>query len=147
MENTKKNPYEYQHDEYTAEFIRSRKDLPVNGIMVGGTNTEGRHGAGAALTMLQQFGARYGQGEGHMCNSYGIVTKELRMGYPRITLQQVQAGIEDFLAYASTHQDLIFYVTKIGTNLASFTMKEIGDLFRQLMPVMPINVILPIEFT
>ena len=137
----------YQHDVYTPELITCREDLPANGIFVGGVNPQGRHGKGAALVMKQHFGAIYGQAEGLMGDSYGIITKELRGDHPPITIRQVGEGIVRMLACAASTPDRVFYVTKLGTQLAYFTVKQVGDIFRFLMPLMPINVILPKEFT
>lgn len=50
----------------------------ANTIFVFGSNPEGRHGAGAAKTAREKFGAQYGQGEGLQGNSYAIPTKDLR---------------------------------------------------------------------
>ena len=46
--------------EYTPENITS---LKPNEIFVFGSNTEGRHGLGAALTAKQKFGAKQFQAE------------------------------------------------------------------------------------
>ena len=48
-------------------------------IFVFGSNTEGRHGAGAALYARQHHGAIYGQARGLQGNSYAIVTKDLSL--------------------------------------------------------------------
>ena len=139
--------YGYQHDYYTPDMIRCRGDLPANAIFVGGVNPQGRHGKGAALTMKEHFGAIYGQAEGLMGESYGVITKELRSDHPPITIRQVGEGIVRMLACATSLPHKTFYVTKLGTQLAYFSVKQIGDIFRFLMPLLPINVILPKEFT
>lgn len=137
------SPYGYQHDYYTPELVT---ELPDDCIFVFGSNPEGRHGKGAALVARQRFGAKYGQAEGLQGRSYGIITKELRRHYPPVTLAQVRAGIEGMMVFAANNDFLGFYVTKIGCNLAYFSEKQIGDIFRELMPLMPPNVILPKEF-
>lgn len=48
-----------------------------NVIFVFGSNTEGRHGAGAAKVAKDDFGAIYGQAEGLQGNAYAIITKDL----------------------------------------------------------------------
>lgn len=50
-----------------------------NTIFVFGSNPEGRHGAGAAKVAREQFGAKYGVGEGITGNSYALPTKDLRV--------------------------------------------------------------------
>lgn len=111
-------------------------------IFVFGSNPQGRHGKGAALYAVKHYGAIYGQAEGRMGNSYGIITKELRRGFPRITLGQVREGVERFLVYAREHPELSFMVTPIGCGLAYFKPVQIGPLFKDA----PKNVILPAEF-
>ena len=51
--------------------------LKPNQIFVFGSNTQGRHGKGAALCAKERFGAIYGQAYGLQGQSYAIVTKEL----------------------------------------------------------------------
>ena len=51
----------------------------ANTIFVFGSNPEGRHGAGAAKTAIEKFGAIYGQGEGLQGSSYALPTKDLRV--------------------------------------------------------------------
>lgn len=48
-----------------------------NTVFVFGSNTEGRHGAGAAKTAKEQFGAQYGVAEGLTGNAYALPTKDL----------------------------------------------------------------------
>jgi exodeoxyribonuclease-5 len=49
----------------------------ANTIFVFGSNPEGRHGAGAAKTAVEKFGAKYRQGEGLQGNAYALPTKDL----------------------------------------------------------------------
>ena len=56
-------------------YITPSKDT----IFVFGSNPEGRHGAGAAKVAREQFGAKYGVGEGITGNSYALPTKDLRV--------------------------------------------------------------------
>jgi hypothetical protein len=137
----------YQHSFYTPDLVRSRHDLPPNAIFVFGANPEGRHWKGAALTANKHFDAVVGQGEGLQGRSFAIVTKELRYDHPAITLAQVEQGIRAMLVCAWQNPGLLFYVTKIGTQLAYFTETQIGDIFRVHMPLIPSNVILPQSFT
>ena len=59
---------------YTG-MITSLKD---NQVFVFGSNPEGRHGAGAAKTAKDKFGAKYGQGEGIQGQSYALPTKRIK---------------------------------------------------------------------
>lgn len=51
--------------------------LEPNQIFVFGSNTQGRHGKGAAKWALDNAGAVYGQAKGLQGRSYGIITKDL----------------------------------------------------------------------
>jgi hypothetical protein len=108
-------------------------------VFVFGSNPQGRHGKGAALTARLQYGAIYGQAEGRQGNAYGIITKELRPGYPAITVEQVKVGVDRFLDYARLNPGLTFKVTAIGCGLAGFKPSQIAPLFKGC----PDNVHLP----
>lgn len=111
-------------------------------IFVFGSNREGRHGKGAALEARTHWGARYGQAEGLQGNSYAIITKELRPNKPKVTLQEIQVGVERFKLFAKANPDKAFKVSPIGCGLAGFTPKQIAPLFEGS----PKNVHLPKEF-
>ena len=59
-------------------------------ILVFGSNTQGRHGKGMALTAMRKFGAVYEQAKGLQGLSYGIVTKELRPHNRAINLDDIE---------------------------------------------------------
>lgn len=48
-----------------------------NTIFVFGSNPNGIHRSGSAKVALEQFGARYGQGEGIQGNAYALPTKDI----------------------------------------------------------------------
>jgi len=52
--------------------------LNANQIFVFGSNPKGSHGAGAAKTAIDNFGAIKDQGRGLMGQSYGLITKNLK---------------------------------------------------------------------
>lgn len=110
-----------------------------NNVVVFGSNREGRHGAGAALHALKYCGAVYGQAEGRQGDSYAIITKELRLDEPQVTLAEVRNGVNRFLDYALENPDITFIVTPIGTGLAGFSHREIAPLFEGA----PLNCALP----
>jgi alkylated DNA repair dioxygenase AlkB len=118
-------------------------ELKPNEIFVFGSNTEGRHGKGAAKQAMK-FGAIYGCPDMLQGNTWAIVTKDLtsQVKYP---LQQIYEQIK-ILMYAAKEQypELIFLVTKIGCGLGGFTVNEIANLFIGLD--IPDNVTLPKEF-
>ena len=100
-----------------------------NRVFVFGSNRQGRHGKGAALAAVRHHGACYGQAEGLQGQSYAIVTKELRVDQPTVTLEEVAAGVARFLRFAAEHPELTFNVTAIGCGLAGFTPEQIKPLF------------------
>jgi len=131
--------------EYAPENITS---LKPNEVFVFGSNTEGRHGAGAAKTAVDKFGAKYGQAEGLQGQSYAIVTKDLAKGERSISLRDLSDNINDFLVDAIDNPNLKFYVTKIGTGLAGYKVSEIRNIFNDFLELdmIPDNVILPREY-
>ena len=148
-------PTEAATREYTPENITS---LKPNEVFVFGSNTEGRHGAGAAKTAVDKFGAKYGQAEGLQGQSYAIVTKNLtsgiemfgrkitKTGERSIERFEIREQLEDLMSFAENNPDKKFYVTKLGTALAGFSTSEIKELFEKIKDIIPDNVILPKEF-
>ena len=120
------------------------KELNENEVFVFGSNKQGRHGKGAALTARNRFGAIYGQSQGLQGQSYAIITKELRKDYQPVSLQEVKEGVDTFIQFAKDNQHLTFYVVELGCNLAYFTVEEIAPLFRPAMKLK--NVYLPERF-
>lgn len=120
------------------------KRLEENQVFVFGSNTQGRHGKGAALVARNKFGAIYGQSKGLQGQSYAIVTKELRSNYVPVTLDEVKQGVDTFIQFAKENTHLTFYVVELGCNLAYFTVEEIAPLFKPAIRLK--NVYLPQRF-
>jgi hypothetical protein len=133
--------------EFTPEKL-TKANMPMNGIFVFGSNTEGRHGKGAALTAKEDFGAIQGQAEGLQGKSYAIVTKDLAKGNRSISLDKIAEGINKLADFAEDNPDTKFYVTKLGSSLAGYTVDEIKEQFRKVNEkgAIPNNVILPKEY-
>lgn len=131
--------------QYTPENITS---LKPNEVFVFGSNTEGRHGKGAALTAKQKFGAIYGQASGLQGQSYAIITKDLSKGEKSIPLKTIRDQIDNFIDFAKTNPNMVFYVTKLGSSLAGYSVEEIKQQFGavDLLNSIPNNVILPKEY-
>jgi len=129
--------------EYTPENITS---LQPNEVFVFGSNAKGIHGKGAALSAKTKFGAIQGQAEGLQGQSYAIITKKDFRVKQSSTLSEIGKGIQDMLLFAKNNPNLKFYVTKIGTENAGYTIPEIKGLFEKLNKFIPNNVILPREF-
>ena len=120
------------------------KELNENEIFVFGSNRQGRHGKGAALTARNKFGAIYGQSGGLQGQSYAIITKELRKEYQPVSLQEVKEGVDTFIQFAKDNENLTFYVVELGCNLAYFTVEQIAPLFKSAIRLK--NIYLPERF-
>lgn len=106
--------------------------LEHNQIFVFGSNPEGRHGKGAALIAKKQFGAKYGQAEGLMGNSYGIITKDLRKSkHPSVPTKDIKKGIKKLYDFARINSDKEFFVAYSGKGklLSGFTPQQMVDMF------------------
>lgn len=109
-------------------------------IFVFGSNTAGRHGAGAARTAVLDHGAVYGQGVGLQGNSYGLPTKNRSI--QTLSLASIELYVRDFIEFASDNPELTFNVTRIGCGLAGYTDRQIAPMFVHA----PSNVNLPSEW-
>jgi hypothetical protein len=118
--------------------------LEPHQVFVFGSNTEGIHGAGAAAFAHKNFGAIMGVPCGHQGQSYAIPTKDLRKGMRSIPIDTMQGDVWLFLDYAQRHPELEFLVTRLGTELAGYTLNEMASLFDG--EDLPDNVRLPQEF-
>jgi len=125
----------------TPKIVKKLKD---NEIFVFGSNRQGRHSLGSALTARLKFGAIYGQAEGLQGNSYAIITKELRKNFKSVSLKEVKKGIDNFIIFAKENKHLTFYVVELGCHLAYFSVEEIAPLFREAINLE--NVYLPERF-
>lgn len=121
--------------------------LPDNGIFVFGSNTQGRHGKGAALVARQKFGAIYGQAEGRQGNSYAIVTKDLtKYKHPSVTTGNIEAAIRVLYHYAINNPTLDFYIAYSGTgvNLNGYSNEEMAYMFSHVK--IPDNIVFEENF-
>ena len=119
---------------YTPEMIT---ELLPGEIFVFGSNLEGSHGGGAALTAYRKFGAVWGQGTGLQGQSYGIPT--MHGG-----VEDIKPYADEFISFAARHPEMEFLVTKVGCGIAGFRSEEIAPLFSGAAGLP--NVLLPREF-
>ena len=101
-------------------------------IFVFGSNTQGRHGRGAALTARLKFGAIYGNPEGIQGKSFAIITKDLtKKTHPSRTVSQIISQINKLYEYATLHPDKEFIVPYKCTdyNLNAYSSKEMAKMF------------------
>ena len=112
-------------------------ELKPDEVFVFGSNLEGMHGGGAALVAFRQFGAVMGCGVGLRGQSYAIPTMQGGV-------ETIKPYVDDFIAFASAHPELFFYVTRIGCGIAGFRDKEIAPLFGEAVGTH--NICLPESF-
>ncbi|MCI1786408.1 MAG: hypothetical protein LKI59_09800 [Bacteroidales bacterium] len=105
--------------EYTPERIESLKE---NEIFVFGSNIQGIHAGGAARLARKRFGARWGKGNGLQGQSYAIPTMQGGT-------ETIKPYVNEFIRFAESHPDKLFFVTRIGCGIAGFDDNEIAPLF------------------
>jgi hypothetical protein len=116
-------------------------ELSPNEIFCFGSNTGGRHGAGAAKTALK-WGAVYGQGVGLFGQTYAIPT--LNKYLEQLSLEMIQEYVNDFILFAISRPHLNFLVTEVGCGLAGFKVSQMAPLFKEAKEVE--NIFLPKSF-
>ena len=119
---------------FTPEFIT---DLKSDEVFVFGSNLAGMHGGGAAYVAFKKFGAVMGCGVGLRGQSYAIPTMQGGV-------ETIMPYVDEFIAFASDHPELFFYVTRIGCGIAGFRDKEIAPLFAKALGLE--NICLPKSF-
>lgn len=119
---------------YTPERIT---ELKANEVFVFGSNLNGFHAGGAARIAMEKFGAVWGKGVGLQGQSYAIPTMQGGV-------ETIRPYVDEFIQFAKSHDDLIFYVTRIGCGIAGFNDKDIAPLFADAQSME--NVILPQSF-
>tara|TARA_Y100000310_G_scaffold176646_1_gene176760 strand:- start:2240 stop:2605 length:366 start_codon:yes stop_codon:yes gene_type:complete len=105
-------------------------------IFVFGSNTQGRHGAGAARQALR-WGAQYGVPSGIQGRTYAVVTKDLRLGRRSISMSRIQEQLLVLIEYASEHPNLNFLLTPIGCGLGGYQLSEL----EAILPPLPNNIL------
>jgi hypothetical protein len=117
-------------------------------VFVFGSNSEGKHSGGAAKIAHQKFGAVWGEGVGHFGQTYAIPTLQFPSTETgeavKMSLDDIDTHVQDFLDYAWWNPSLTFYVTKLGCGIAGFKVEEIAPLFHDALLIQ--NIILPKEF-
>jgi len=98
-------------------------------ILVFGSNRAGRHGKGAALDAYRNHGAKFGIGEGHVGNSYGVPTKDGNL--KTLKLNEIMHHVVLFIMYAEANPKLTFKVTRIGCGLAGLNDWDMAPMFEQ----------------
>lgn len=98
-------------------------------IFVFGSNLQGRHGKGAALTAKLHHGAVQGIGEGLMGQSYALPTQHTP--YRLMHWKEIEQHVRKFKLFAfSMHYAFEFQVTQVGCGLAGHKPDSIAPMFR-----------------
>lgn len=136
---------------YTGQIAQ----LEPHQIFVFGSNTQGRHGKGAALIAKQKFGAIYGKRSGFQGQCYAIVTKDIsKKPYTSMTKEYIVGEILDLYQVAKSLPDKEFLIAYkgTGTNLNGYTPQEMANMFaeaswhnRQPIPI-PDNIVFEKSF-
>lgn len=116
----------------TYEFHKDHTIPPSGWVWVFGSNTAGRHGAGAAKVAHTNFGAKYGVGFGRTGDAYAVATKGRNLSV--LPLDAIQHNITSFIHYAERNPKEKFFVTRIGCDLAGYTDAQIAPLFKGSPP-------------
>ncbi len=122
---------------YTPDYIDR---LLPNQIFVFGSNALGYHTGGASGTARKKFGAVWGKPEGIQGQSYAI---PVDFGKGNVA-PDIQPYVDRFIAYAKTHPENHFFVTRVGCGIAGFTDQEMAEHFRDALTMN--NVSLPRSF-
>jgi hypothetical protein len=133
---------ESNHKTYKSPIVK----LQSNQIFVFGSNTQGRHGLGAAKFAKDYAGAIYGQAYGLQGQAYAIVTKDLtKRKHPSIDKFEIVRQIELLYICAVENPDkefLIVYTLK--PNLNGYSPNEMAEMFSS--SCIPNNIIFEEEF-
>lgn len=122
---------------YEGHFILK---LEPNQIFVFGSNTQGRHGKGAAHLAYKHFGAIYGQARGIQGQCYAICTKDLtKEVHPSISQEDIIKQIGFLYHSASGHlKEYVFLVAyNTASNLNGYTNVEMAIMFAKAGPIPP----------
>lgn len=123
--------------------------LRPNQIFVFGSNTQGRHGKGAALWALKNAGAIYGQARGLQGQSYAIVTKDLtKISHPSVSREDILKEIRELYFFADSmpnYHFMIAYSAK-GQFLNGYTAYNMINMFYWATPFIPSNIVFEKEF-
>lgn len=111
--------------------------LKQNQIFVFGSNIVGRHLGGAAAQAFDDFGAKWGIGEGLTGQSYAFPT--LDEYFKRVSNTRLHASRLRLYQCAERHSDKEFLLTKVGCGIAGFSELKMKKLFANA----PSNIIKP----
>jgi hypothetical protein len=132
-----------------VEIVRGGrlKKLPANARFVFGSNTAGRHGAGAAKDAAQHFGAVEGVGEGETGQAYALPTVaydgwgDFAASARPVAIDAFAASLQRLVDRAIDHPSVDYIMTDVGTGLAGLERSAIDAAYRTLGDL-PANLVL-----
>jgi len=133
----------YKRTTYKGEIT----ELKPNQVFVFGSNTQGRHGKGAALLAKEKFGAIQGHPEGFQGQSYAIITKDLtKTVHPSVSEEKIIEQIQRLYEFANVNKDHEFIVAYKGNsyNLNAYTSQQMAVMFSKFD--IPENIVFEEEF-
>ena len=96
-------------------------------IFVFGSNLRGVHGAGAARTAAQNWGAQTGVGRGLTGRAYALPTKRVPTGEKRqLEIFELENYIEEMFEVARLNPTKKFMFTPVGTGLGGYELEEVA---------------------
>ena len=126
----------HTHKPREKEITVMSEPSPTIRVFVFGSDTAGRHGAGAAAHAHYKYGAIYGIGEGfsggERLRTYALPTLDENLRQRSIAA--IQESVERFLGFCRNAPQTIFHVTRVGCGLAGFTDDQIAPLFINAPP-------------
>ena len=118
----------YTRKDYTPMITKDYMKGNPNAVFVFGSNTEGRHGGGAAV-LAHDLGCPYGFGEGYHAESqtYALPTLDFtrKYGDAKVPFEDLSESLAKFFDVADAHPDKTFYLTEIGTGLGGWTREDV----------------------
>lgn len=135
---------------YTPEII---KELAPNEIFVFGSNLNGAHSGGAALTAYENFDATWGESEGFTGRCYAIPTLDENLN--RVSENALEESFNKFIDFVLNNQQMTFYLTKVGCGIAGWDIEDVKRIFWKVIEYyapdpewrsVPVNLIIPKEF-
>ena len=97
-------------------------ELKPGEIFVFGSNVDGVHGAGAARTAFDKFGAVWGIGEGLTGLTYAFPTLDgpSELGLRQRSTRALERSRDKFYKVVKENPDKLFYLTKVGCGLGGY---------------------------
>ena len=101
--------------------------LKPNQVFIFGSNAAGKHAGGAAAQAYEDFGAKWGIGEGLEGQSYAFPT--LDANFQKVSNTRLHASRLKLYECAERHPDKEFLLTKVGCGIAGFPEEKMRKLF------------------